>query len=128
LLAGYGDPCVYLNNAGNGVESVDENSSPSECKSTGGQWLPQQPAGTLYLVNQNGMVDPALNQNATAIFSSVASAFPPWLTGSYYFSQKTCAILNHGGIVVLGVGLGFDNPVVAGIGFVGAASSYIGCP
>jgi hypothetical protein len=49
------DPCVYLNNAGNGVESVDQNSSQSECNSTGGQWVPPQPTGTTYGVS-NGYV------------------------------------------------------------------------
>lgn len=50
-----GDPCVYLNNAANGVESVDHNSSPAECGATGGQWIPPQPAGTTYGV-ANGNV------------------------------------------------------------------------
>lgn len=45
ILAGNGsdsdnDPCVYLNDAGNGIESVDHNSSPSECNRTGGKWVP----------------------------------------------------------------------------------------
>jgi hypothetical protein len=40
-----GDPCVYLNNAGNGVESIDTNGSPQECKGTGGQWVPPSQLG-----------------------------------------------------------------------------------
>jgi len=35
-----GDPCAYLNDSGTGVESTDNNSSPSECQSTGGVWYP----------------------------------------------------------------------------------------
>ena len=31
-----GHDCVYLNNAGNGVESVDQNSSSGECGNNGG--------------------------------------------------------------------------------------------
>ncbi len=37
---GSGDPCAYLNDTGTGVESVDNNSSPGECSSTGGVWIP----------------------------------------------------------------------------------------
>lgn len=53
-----GDPCAYLNNAGNSVDSVDQNSSPGECKQTGGQWLPPQPPGTMYGVDANGNAYP----------------------------------------------------------------------
>ena len=66
--------------------------------------------------------------DATAIFSTVANSFPGWLTAQYYFSPGTCAALNHGGIVVLGVGLVIDNPIVTGVGAVGTIASYIGCP
>lgn len=31
--------CVYFNNAGNGVESVDRNSNSGECGSNGGDWI-----------------------------------------------------------------------------------------
>lgn len=34
-----GHDCVYLNNAGNGVESVDQSSSSGECGNTGGYWV-----------------------------------------------------------------------------------------
>lgn len=34
-----GHDCVYLNNAGNGVESVDQSSSSGECGKTGGYWV-----------------------------------------------------------------------------------------
>jgi RHS repeat-associated protein len=34
-----GNDCVYLNNAGNGVESVDQHSSSGECGNTGGYWV-----------------------------------------------------------------------------------------
>jgi RHS repeat-associated protein len=33
-----GHDCVYLNNAGNGVESIDHNSSSGECNANGGRW------------------------------------------------------------------------------------------
>lgn len=52
-----GDPCVYLNDAGTGVESIDQNSSEKECTGTGGQWIPPQPAGTTYGVS-NGSAYP----------------------------------------------------------------------
>jgi hypothetical protein len=55
VAAAFGrDPCVYLNNAGTGVESIDQNSSPGECQGTGGQWIPPQPPGTVYGVGPNG--------------------------------------------------------------------------
>jgi RHS repeat-associated protein len=34
-----GHDCVYLNNAGNGVENVDQSSSSGECGKTGGYWV-----------------------------------------------------------------------------------------
>ena len=56
-ISGADDPCVYLNNAGNGVESVDTHSSPKECRNTGGQWVPPgaaaalNPDGTVFVIN-----------------------------------------------------------------------------
>ena len=32
--------CVYANDAGNGVESIDHHSSSGECRQTGGSWVP----------------------------------------------------------------------------------------
>jgi hypothetical protein len=32
--------CVYANDAGNGVESIDHNSNSGECGSNGGSWVP----------------------------------------------------------------------------------------
>jgi hypothetical protein len=34
-----GHDCVYLNNAGNGVESIDQSSSSGECGGSGGYWV-----------------------------------------------------------------------------------------
>ena len=34
-----GHDCVYLNNSGSGVESVDQSSSSGECGNTGGYWV-----------------------------------------------------------------------------------------
>ncbi len=118
------DPCVYLNDSANGVESVDTNSNEGECTAHGGKWVP---AGWTYSVGPNGSVNMSPS-DATAIFSTVANSFPGWLTAQYYFSPGTCAALNHGGIVVLGVGLVIDNPIVTGVGAVGTIASYIGCP
>jgi hypothetical protein len=44
---GGGDPCAYLNSSGTGVESVDNNSSPSECSATNGVWVPD--GGAIYV-------------------------------------------------------------------------------
>jgi RHS repeat-associated protein len=38
----YGLDCAYLNNAGNGIESVDSHSSAGECTGTGGYWVSGQ--------------------------------------------------------------------------------------
>jgi RHS repeat-associated protein len=130
ILAGNGvslalDPCVYLNNAGTSVDSVDHNSSPGECSSTGGQWLPPQPAGTLYYVDQNGnaQVD-QLNQNALSIFTMVGNNFPA--DPVVQFGPKTCFALNWGGGALGAIGLTFTAPVVGlagvalwGVGTVG---------
>src|ERR1035438_8370461 len=32
--------CVYANDAGNGVESIDHSSNSGECGSSGGKWVP----------------------------------------------------------------------------------------
>jgi RHS repeat-associated protein len=37
----YGLDCVYLNDGGNGVESIDRNSSAGECGDNGGYWVDQ---------------------------------------------------------------------------------------
>jgi hypothetical protein len=103
-----GDPCAYLNNAGNSVESVDQNSSPGECTKTGGQWLPAQPPGTIYGVDANGN----------------AYAQPPslWQT---FISLSRCdqAVVAGGGLIVTGavtqgVGAGM---ILTGVGAPGGA-------
>ena len=48
------DPCVYINNAGNGVESIDYDSTPGECQQNGGQWVP--PGAGIVGVDENGNV------------------------------------------------------------------------
>jgi len=55
-LAFAADPCIYLNKKGTGVESIDRNSSPKECKETGGKWVEPQPPGTTYGVGPDGEV------------------------------------------------------------------------
>ena len=40
LLDPNGLDCVYANNAGNGVESIDHDSISTECGRTGGTWIP----------------------------------------------------------------------------------------
>jgi len=49
------DPCIYLNDAGNGIESIDRDSDPNECRANGGVWAP--PANG-YTVDANGNVIP----------------------------------------------------------------------
>jgi RHS repeat-associated protein len=67
------DPCVYLNNSGTGVESVDDNSSPGECGATGGQWIPPQPPGTIYSVT-NGVASPVVPYSAGTFLHPSAAA------------------------------------------------------
>jgi RHS repeat-associated protein len=51
----FGDPCAYLNDAGNKVESTDYSSDPGECTGHGGVWVPQNftlrtdPFGNVFL-------------------------------------------------------------------------------
>jgi hypothetical protein len=47
------DPCVYTNDNGT-IGDVDRNSSPKECKDTGGTWVPP---GWTYTVDKNGNVN-----------------------------------------------------------------------
>ncbi|MGC2330289.1 MAG: RHS repeat-associated core domain-containing protein [Candidatus Acidiferrales bacterium] len=37
----YGLDCAYLNDAGNGIESIDQNSNAGECGENGGYWVDQ---------------------------------------------------------------------------------------
>jgi hypothetical protein len=77
------DPCVYLNNGGNGVESVDQNSSSGECQATGGQWIPPQPPGTTYGVS-NGYAYPILPQPQPILSPNTCLAWQgasAWLLG-----------------------------------------------
>lgn len=54
VAAGASDPCVYMNDSATDVESVDSNSSPGECSSTGGTWVP--PAYTWKVNPEEGKV------------------------------------------------------------------------
>jgi RHS repeat-associated protein len=85
------DPCVYVNDAGNGVDKngVDPNSSPGECQATLGQWIPPQPPGTTYGVDANGNVFP--------VSPLTASPQPSWL------DNHPCVIP---GAIALGVDIG----------------------
>jgi RHS repeat-associated protein len=40
--------CAYFNDAGNGIESVDKNSSGSECGANGGNWVNGTLTGAQY--------------------------------------------------------------------------------
>ena len=56
------DPCVYLNDAGNGIEQpIDYNSSPGECQKTGGQWV--QPGMGILGVSSDGSIITVANDN-----------------------------------------------------------------
>jgi RHS repeat-associated protein len=50
----FGYDCVYLNNAGNGVESTDTNSNSGECGNNGGYWVDGTfTSGTVYANNND---------------------------------------------------------------------------
>jgi RHS repeat-associated protein len=47
--------CVYANDAGNGVESIDHHSNSGECGQNGGSWVPgYAPEGWAHFNNQTG--------------------------------------------------------------------------
>lgn len=48
-----GYDCVYLNNAGNGVESVDQQSSSGECGGSGGYWVDGTATKVTLFTNSN---------------------------------------------------------------------------
>lgn len=105
-----GDPCVYLNNAGTGVESVDQNSSPGECGKTGGQWIPPQPTGTTYGVS-NGYAYPILPQDSS----------------NRFFSEKTCFYMDWAGGYAAVVAIpNAENPVGWGLGVGGIGLWAVG--
>lgn len=123
--AGFGnDPCAYLNDAGTGVESVDQNSSPGECQATGGQWIPTQPAGTIYGVDSNGnaYAYQPFNANAAGIFLTVSNSFPGWLNANPSWNERQCAFFDWAstGLGLVGIS-NADNPIggITGISSVG---------
>jgi RHS repeat-associated protein len=61
----YGLDCAYLNNAGNGVESIDRNSSGGECADTGGYWVDQTADANSFHDNGNGFAT-MQNTNGTS--------------------------------------------------------------
>jgi RHS repeat-associated protein len=128
------DPCVYLNDAGTGVElPVDNNSSPKECAATQGQWLPPQPTGTTYGVS-NGVAYPIspgdqLNPNAMAIFTSVGNSFPGWLSAQYFPGSVCTAITRVGeGSLLLGLMNPRVAPIAALVGTGAGLLILVGCP
>ncbi len=108
------DPCVYLNDAGTGIDTqygpqggIDQNSSPQECKATGGQWIPPQPTGTIYGVDANGNV---------YTVSPVPGPPNPILQATSTGSCTGAAGELVGGVVVTGIeaGLGYLISTTAG--------------
>ncbi|MDR3712329.1 MAG: RHS repeat-associated core domain-containing protein [Puia sp.] len=84
-----GYDCVYLNNAGNGVESVDQNSSSTECmgdgknnKGTGGYWVDGTATSGTYNPNNNDITlngyeagsTPGTGQLTSAAYTSVTAS------------------------------------------------------
>jgi len=75
--------CVYLNNAGDGVESIDQNSNPEECGSNGGYWVNggvtsaqiNSEAGTVDLTGTTNGVD---NNTSSHYQDSGMSSPPLW--------------------------------------------------
>ncbi len=78
-----GHDCVYLNNSGNGVESIDHNSSSGECNANGGRWA----NGT---VENASWVQTDPNSDTVHIFSHYKDvvgqtwAGPGWSHGDKY--------------------------------------------
>jgi RHS repeat-associated protein len=65
------DPCVYLNDAGNGVESVDPHSNRGECTANGGLWVNP---GDVFTIDANGNFRTFRTVNSTCIGSDDACA------------------------------------------------------
>jgi hypothetical protein len=70
--------CVYANDAGNGVESIDHDSNSGECGSNGGTWAPGYVDENWATFNQNtqmfqvGSVD-GMGSNATIDYTNFAA-------------------------------------------------------
>jgi hypothetical protein len=118
------DPCVYLNDAGTAVEpgGVDQNSSPGECKQTGGQWLPPQAGVTSYGVDANG--------NAYPNFMGPGGIDVPWPDSSVVPppspAGKGCAI-GGAATTVGGFGVSFAPVVVSQIFGLGGVGTLLLC-
>jgi len=48
--------CVYLNDQGNGIDSIDNQSSAGECQQTGGAWAPGTITNVAYNPNSNDVL------------------------------------------------------------------------
>jgi RHS repeat-associated protein len=120
ILAGNGadsddDPCAYLNAAGNGVESVDHNSSPQECSQTGGVWYP---AGGGISVSADGTSITIYSPSVTGWGASV-----PCIGGATcqlmgleigIGNWGMCVSANIGGNIATGVAWGVAGGIVRG--------------
>jgi RHS repeat-associated protein len=63
--------CVYFNDAGNGVESVDRNSNSGECGSNGGDWINGRVQSATYFADYTTYANaPGSQQNGTPCYGN----------------------------------------------------------
>ncbi|MGC2526762.1 MAG: RHS repeat-associated core domain-containing protein [Candidatus Acidiferrum sp.] len=112
--------CAYLNDAGNGIESVDQNSSAGECGGTGGYWV----TGTLTQAN----IDPnetTISLQGTTNGTDVTSAsYQQYTTLDVGWYQNT--LFNPFGHIALGACRREVRDEVQGIGFIDKHGGIVG--
>jgi RHS repeat-associated protein len=67
--------CVYLNDAGNGIESIDNNSNAGECQQNGGAWAPGTITNVTFDPNSNDVLLGYANQgnNGNVDYSQITA-------------------------------------------------------
>lgn len=134
----YTDPtgldCVYFNNAGNGVESVDHNSNSGECDQNGGDWVNGTTSASQVNYNPNSDTFNIESSNTWHNYNTTASAPGSQINGTVCYSncdtpfgyQSSWRLPTFGYL-----GLGFNGTALGGtaVGFVGVvfdSSRHIG--
>jgi hypothetical protein len=106
------DPCVYLNNSATAQEGLpDYNSSPKECKDTGGTWIPQ---------GDSWKIDPA---SGTVIDLTSFSTLLGCIGDTVWDDTRTGAV---NGAIVGGVYYGATGLVLSGGDPIGLGGGLLG--
>jgi hypothetical protein len=90
--------CAYLNDAGTGIESIDQNSSAGECGTTGGYWV----TGTLTQASIDANATTISLQGTTNATDVTSASYQQNTTLDVGWYQNT--LFNPFGHIALGIG------------------------